>query len=107
MYAEFLNNSELFEETLKRVVSEWKHSCEHYLTNRSMNRIAWLGQAAMCLHTGVPSRYCSGFGLLTEDQKEKANRIALKYLNIWLENNKRNEASYEEALSIGRQIELY
>jgi hypothetical protein len=106
-YSEFLSDDNRFKEALKGVITEWKHSCEHYLTNSSMNRIAWLGQAAMCYTTGVPSVFCSGFNLLSEDQQKRANEIALEALNEWLANNERNELSMNEALSIGRQTELY
>lgn len=106
-YADFLSNDIRFKEGLEGVINNWKHSCEHYLSNKSMNRIAWLGQAAMCYSTGIPSRYCGGFNRLTDDQKEHANNIALEYLNFWLSSNDRNEVSYEEGLSIGRQVELY
>lgn len=106
-YAEFLSNDERFREGLKGVINEWKYSCEHYLTNSSMNRIAWLGQAAMCYSTGVPSVFCSGFNLLTDEQQIHANEVALEALNEWLINNDRNELEMNEALSIGRQTELY
>ena len=106
-YAEFLSNSDLFASTLQNVITEWKYSCEHYLTNKSMNRIAWLGQAAMCYATGVPSKFCAGFNLLTEEQQHKANLVALEYLNKWLVNNQRQPVTLEQALSIGRQVELY
>jgi hypothetical protein len=106
-YKDFLSNDDKFEEGLNGVLSDWKHSCEHYLSNKAMNRVAWLGQAAMCYSTGVPSKYCAGFNLLTEQQKEHANNIALKYLNKWLVDNNRDQVSYEEGLSIGRQVELY
>jgi hypothetical protein len=107
MYADFLSDDKRFRDALQKVITEWKHSCEHYLTNRSMNRIAWLGQASMCYATGVPSRYSGGFNRLSEEQRVHANKIALEYLNKWLEANEMNEVSYEEGLSIGRQIELY
>ena len=107
MYCDFLSNLELFESAAEKVIKEWKHSCEHYLTNRSMNRIAWIGQAAMCYETGIPSIYCSGFNLLTEQQQSDANKVALKILNKWLLENGREEIEMDEALSIGRQIELY
>lgn len=106
-YADFLSNDELFANTLEKLISEWKYSCEHYLTNKSMNRIAWLGQAAMCYATGVPSKFCAGFNLLTEQQQIKANEIALEYLNKWLANNSRQPVSMEQALLINRQVELY
>ena len=106
-YAEFLKDSGRFETALQSVIAEWKHSCEHYLTNRAINRIAWLGQASMCYATGIPSRFCSGFNLLTDEEQSIANELALKYLNIWLSNNGRNEISMKEAISQDRQTELY
>jgi ParB-like chromosome segregation protein Spo0J len=106
-YADFLRDENKFREALTGVITQWKHSCEHYLTNRSMNRIAWLGQASMCYATGVPAVFCSGFNLLTEEEQINANKIAHEYLNIWMQNNERALVEYEEALSIGRQTELY
>lgn len=106
-YADFLSDDDKFRDALERVITEWKHSCEHYLSNKAMNRIAWLGQAAMCYATGIPSRYCGGFNLLLEEQKEHANNIALEYLNKWLVANDMKGVNYEEGLSIGRQVELY
>lgn len=107
MYADFLNDSERFAKTLENVITEWQHSCEHYLTNKAMNRIAWLGQAAMCYATGVPSVFCSGFNLLSIEQQNAANEVALIYLNKWLTNNNRPKVEMEEALSLGRQIDIY
>lgn len=106
-YASFLSNIELFEDTMEKVISEWKNSCEHYLTNTAMNRIAWLGQASLAYHLQIPSKYCGGFNLLSKDEQDKANNSALKYLNIWLKNNGLNEVSMEEALSLGRQVAIY
>lgn len=45
MYREFFSYLPRFREALEHVIAQWKHSCEHYLTNQAMNRIAWLGQA--------------------------------------------------------------
>jgi hypothetical protein len=106
-YASFLSSDNRFKSALNGVISEWKHSCEHYLTNKAMNRIAWLGQAAMCYATGVPSKYCSGFNLLSASQQHHANKIAHKALNKWFTNNSRPEITIEEALSIGRQVNIY
>lgn len=106
-YATFLSDEQAFENALKGVISDWVHSCQHYLTNKSMNRIAWIGQAAMCYATGVPSIFCSGFNLLTKEQQDKANDIALKYINIWRQENGLRDIEIEEALSIGRQVNIY
>ena len=106
-YRDFLSDCDLFASTLEKVIIEWPHSCEHYLTNIAMNRIAWLGQAAACYALGVPSVFCSGFNLLTDKQKEAANEVALKYLNKWLALRGMDEVTMEQGLSIGRQVEIY
>jgi ParB-like chromosome segregation protein Spo0J len=106
-YCEFLSDDERFSDALGKLIVEWKNSCEHYLTNTSMNRIAWLGQAAMCYATRIPSKYCAGFNLLSDENQNKANLVALKYLNIWLTQNNMQEVDLDDALSIGRQINIY
>jgi len=106
-YADFLSDSDKFSNALDKLTNEWKYSCEHYLSNRAMNRIAWLGQAAMCYATGIPSVYCSGYNRLTREQQEEADSVALKYLNKWRENNNMNTLEMDEALSSGRQVEIY
>ena len=42
IFKEVLSNKNKFSKALHAVITEWKNSCEHYLTNKSMNRIAWL-----------------------------------------------------------------
>lgn len=107
-YAEMLSNDEEFKAALDGVISEWKHSCEHYLTNKAMNRIAWLGQASLCYARKIPSSFRGGFNLLSKEQKDHANKIALEYLNKWLVNNNREEVSLEVGLGgTDRQVEIY
>ena len=102
-----ITDNNLFESNLNRVIKEWVYSCEHYLTNKSMNRIAWLGQAAVCINSGVPSRYSAAWFDISEDKRNLANTTALKYLNKWLNSNNRNLVELNEALNVGKQIELY
>lgn len=106
-YYNVLSDTGLFASILEKVLVEWKNSCEHYLTNKAMNRIAWLGQAAVCYHTWVPSKYCTGWNLLNQEQQDAANNTALGYLNKWMRNYWRAELSMEDAISIGRQVEIY
>jgi ParB-like chromosome segregation protein Spo0J len=106
-YAEFLSDIPRFEESLNGVINEWLNSCEHYLTNKAMNRIAWLGQAATCYATGIPSKFCAGFNLLTMEQQDRANLAALDALNFWMVKYDRPELSMDDALSIGRQVNIY
>lgn len=106
-YRDFLADLDGFRSAANSVISEWVYSCEHYLTNFAMNRIAWIGQAAMCYATGIPAHFCSGYNLLTEEQKEAANNVALDVLNDWLVQNGREPVDMHEALSAGRQVEIY
>lgn len=98
-YSVFLRDLPRFECALQRVLAEWPNSCEHYLSNENMNRIAWLGQAALCIDTGIPAVFRSGFGKLTEDEKLAANLMALKYLNIWLKARGEGELTLETSKS--------
>lgn len=106
-YRDFLADQDRFREAATAVINEWERSCEHYLTNFAMNRIAWIGQAAMCYATGVPSKFCSGFNLLTDEQKEQANEVALDVLNDWLLQHGREPVGMNEALNYPNQVELY
>lgn len=105
-YASFLSDLDRFEVALNGVIHKWKHSCEHYLTNAALNRIAWLGQASACYESGIPSIFCGGFNLLSEKQQLEANLMALKYLNLWLKNQNMAEVSLGNAMT-ARQSTLY
>lgn len=106
-FRDFLADEDRFRNAANAVINEWVNSCEHYLTNFAMNRIAWIGQAAMCYETGVPSKFCSGFNLLTDEQKERANEVALDVLNDWLLQNGREPVGMNEAQNYPNQVELY
>jgi hypothetical protein len=88
-YHDFLLDLNRFDSALVRLAKEWPTSCEHYLTNDRMNRIAWLGQASMCIETGIPARFCGGYNMLTDEQKNLADLKALDHLNLWLTANGR------------------
>jgi ParB-like chromosome segregation protein Spo0J len=105
-YRELLTNIPEFERVLGLVVSEWKHSCEHYLTNGAMNRIAWLGQAALCYKHGIPSEFRGGYGLLTEAQQLAADEAALRAMNAWMQANDRPSVAMEDA-NPNRQSDIY
>lgn len=106
-YADFLSDIPRFESAMQCVITEWKHSCEHYLTNAAMNRIAWMGQAAACYAEGLPSAFRSGYFLLTDAQQKAADDAALVYLNKWLLANGRQAVSIDEAYSGSRQADIY
>ena len=106
IYREFLSDLDRFGEALNSVINEWTYSCEHYLTNEAMNRIAWLGQASICYAEGLPAAYRGGYNLLTDEEKQAANELALEYLNKWPVNNDREPVSLEEGMP-SRQSTIY
>lgn len=107
IFKDVLSDADRFARALNGVITEWVNSCEHYLTNRSMNRIAWLGQASVCIDSGVPSRYSSAWFDIPLEKRNEADQLALEYLNKWLVVNGRDEVTLAEALNSGRQVELY
>lgn len=96
-YREFLADPSRFEAALKVVTQEWEYSCEHYLTNDRMNRIAWLGQASVAQALHIPSGCRGGYHRLSDEQKQAADLLALEYLNRWLSDNQREAVTLEEA----------
>ena len=98
-YRALLADTDAFGAALEKIIIEWKNSCEHYLTNPNMNRIAWLGQAALAYVHKIPSRYRGGYNLLTEEQQEAADRKAFEYMNKWMRDNGHAELTWEEAQS--------
>lgn len=98
-YADFFRDLDRFRTGLEGVLTDWPHSTEHYLTNERMNRIAWLGQAAVCHQTRIPRAFRSGFMLLTEPEQDAANQLALEYLNKFRVNRGEPALTMEEAQS--------
>jgi hypothetical protein len=86
-YATLLKDIEEFKRIMMIIIEEWVYSCQHNLTNDRMNRIAWMGQSALCYKFGIPARYRGGYNLLTIDEQNKADEAALEIINVWMLNN--------------------
>lgn len=106
-YKQVLTDEYAFTKAMEHIFMKWPNSCEHNLTNKSLNRLAWLGQASVCYTYNVPSKFSSGWYLLTKEEQDKANKLAHKYLNIWLKDYGLDEVTLEEAMQKDRQVELY
>ena len=86
---EMFNDKKLTKENMLFVVENWKYSCEHNLTNDSLNKIAYIGQSACSVYAGVPCTVTMEcWSMLTEEVKERSNKIALEVIEIWKNNNK-------------------
>lgn len=105
-YGVFLADPKAFGDGIDLVFKLWPNSSEHNLTNSSMNRIAWIGQAAACAALGLPSSYRAGFSKLTKDQQSAANNLALQYLNKWLTQRNMPTVSLDQAMS-ARESDLF
>lgn len=82
-YREFLSDIPRFVEAMQSVIEQWPNSCDQFLSNTSINRVAWMGQAAMCNATGVPSAFRGGYRLLTAKQQTAANAAARQMIEMW------------------------
>ncbi len=89
----FTGNHIEYGKAMVEVVKRWKFSCEHNLTNKSVNRKAWLGHAACCYQFGYPEYLVrKAWGLLTDQQRLLANRQAEIAIKHWeLNQNKTNQ----------------
>lgn len=78
---ELFENSEQTELFMKQVLKEWTNSCEHNLTNPSLNRVAWLGQSACCIYAKIPySITMENWRFVPKENQEIACDIAEKLI---------------------------
>ncbi len=87
-YAGFLRNTAGFASAMNAVSIEWPKSCEHFLTNYHINRIAWLGQSSACYATGLSRAFRSGFYNMTATEQGVANMTAKNFLIQWTNEHK-------------------
>ena len=80
----FTGDHELYGSWMKRVIDDWKFSCEHNLSNLTQNRKAWLGHAACAYSFKCPEDIVrKAWWLITEEQRILANVQAQKNIEIW------------------------
>lgn len=80
----FTGNADLYGSWMMKIIEQWPYSCEHNLTNPSINHQAWIGHAACCLAIGCPEDITRlAWHELTQDQQDKANAMADKAIGEW------------------------
>lgn len=83
--AEILGDPDICERAMRKVVKEWPYASEFNLSNAEMNRRAWLGQAACSCYGGVhEDETRAAWGLLNNEQRTQANKIATRIIREWL-----------------------
>lgn len=81
---ELFSNPNLTETYMRKVIDNWKYSCEHNLTNLSMNRIAYLGQSACCIYKSIPSTITmEAWNLVDKSNRDIADSIASNIIKEW------------------------
>lgn len=84
------NDKNLTYEYMLKVIELWKYSCEHNLTNNSVNKIAYIGQAACCIYCGAPSTVTmETWSELSQEVRDRSDKIADEIITMWNKNNKR------------------
>jgi hypothetical protein len=91
IFRQIITSNVLFNEGINMVFANWKYSCEHFLTNKSINRVAWLGQAAVCILTNIPSKYRISFRKISIEEQIKANKLAENRILQWENDYKKNK----------------
>lgn len=81
---EMFSSSDTTEKYMREVVEKWVNSCEHNLSNISLNRVAWLGQAACCLYAKIPYKITMNHWRFLDKERQKiscdiAEKIILEF----------------------------
>lgn len=80
----FTSDHKKYGRFMARVADEWKYSCENALTDKKINRKAWLGHAACAMAIGCPEYITrEAWGFLSEKERELANREADRVIQAW------------------------
>ena len=90
--AHILGTPDICEKAMQKVVSEWTISTEYNLSNAEINRKAWLGQAACSCYAGIhEDETREAWGLMSDEQRVIANKIASSIIKKWLKDRETEE----------------
>lgn len=78
-----------FEILCTKVIENWSVSCLENLTNKHINRVAWIGQASLNIVDFIPEKITKKcWKLLDSETKNKLNEIAYNKILEYERNNK-------------------
>lgn len=81
---EFTGNDKLYGDAMLEVIDAWKYTCEHNLSDKSINRKAFIGHCAVSYKLGIPEYITRmAWHHLTEEQQNKANKRAEYAIKQW------------------------
>ena len=82
--SELMNDTQAFENAMRKASLEWRFSCEHNLTELSMNRVAWLGHAGCCVALQSPEDATrQGWWMLDSFKQDRANEASARVIREW------------------------
>lgn len=74
----------LFERNCLDVLAAWPKSASTAFSTPSMNLMAWIGHASMCLKYGTPEHLTRmGWRMLNEFEQSAANAAANRAIDTW------------------------
>lgn len=90
---EFTGDHRKYGEAMRVVLGVWVVSCEQHLSDKFINRRAWLGHAA-CSHKFGWSEYLvrRAWGYLSQQQQRLADAEATKNIFLWESSFKQKKA---------------
>lgn len=95
----FIGNHTAYGKSMLKAVKFWKYSCENFLTNVSINRLAYIGHAGCCIEKGYPEYLVRrAWKLLNENQRYLANKEAEKAVKIWIQ-----QKELQDILRVGKK----
>ena len=93
--AALLSDTDMLYEQMTRVTHEWKYATEQNLTNASINHQAFLGQTACNIWGDIKEDETrEAWGILTCEQRYKANKVADRVYREWREQYERDNETY-------------
>lgn len=82
------SSKEETERLMLKVIKNWIYACEHNLSNNSMNRIAWIGQACCNIENDFTEDIVrNAWHYVQENYQIQANKIAEDLIKYWEEEN--------------------
>jgi len=108
----FISDHVLYGKAMRKVVYKWENSMINFLTNKSINRNAYLGQCAVCFELKIPEYIVrKAWKKLSNEQMNLANLEAtntIKEWELWYKKKLQSTSinGKKDAIRMGYQMKL-
>lgn len=80
----FTGDAKSYGHFMRQALDQWPISCEQNLSNKTINRKAWIGHAAVCIALGCSEDVTrEAWHHLTQQQQDEANLQAEQTIQEW------------------------